>query len=97
MEKYINSKKFIQYLDDMETMGFSGCVFYGLREYIEKNSEDIAPVVHAYWIKTANTWTHDLNETIKPVYRCSKCGRIETVQEPFCNCGAKMEGDKNDP
>ena len=95
MGNYINSKKFMQYLDDMETMGFSGCAFYGLREYIEKNSEDIAPVVHAHWIRTANTWTHDYDEASKPVYRCSKCGRIEKTQEPFCNCGAKMDGDKN--
>ena len=57
---------------------------------------DVAPVVHAYWIKTANTWTHDYQEASRQLYRCSKCGRIATAQEPFCNCGAKMDGDKNE-
>lgn len=31
---------------------------------------DVAPVVHGYWIKTANTWTHDYDEANKQVYRC---------------------------
>lgn len=52
---------------------------------------DVAPVVHGHWIETANTWTHDYDEASKRVYRCSKCGRIEKIQEPFCNCGAKMD------
>lgn len=24
-------------------------------------------------------------------YRCSECGRVEEYQEPYCNCGAKMD------
>lgn len=123
MEKYINAKKFMQYLDDMETMGFSGCAFYGLREYIEKNSEDIAPVVHGQIIwkerhrggfKTAKC-LHSFNDintennipckhiakideryTINEPY-CSKCGKLLGDFLNYCgNCGAKMDGDKNE-
>lgn len=29
---------------------------------------------------------------VKPyTFACSLCGRLEEHQEPFCNCGAKME------
>lgn len=65
-------------------------------EILNFPTADVAPVVHGYWIKTANTWTHDYDEANKQVYRCSKCGRVEKIQEPFCNCGAKMDGDKNE-
>ena len=54
---------------------------------------DVAPVKHGHWIKTANTWTHDYNEKSKPIYYCSLCGRYEKLKEPYCNCGAKMDGE----
>ena len=25
-------------------------------------------------------------------YKCSECGRTENKQEPYCHCGAKMDG-----
>lgn len=25
-------------------------------------------------------------------YVCNRCGRVEMLKEPYCNCGAKMEG-----
>lgn len=28
-------------------------------------------------------------------YVCSLCGRVERLQEPYCHCGAKMDGDGN--
>ena len=28
-------------------------------------------------------------------WKCSICGRSEPVKEPYCNCGAKMDGDGN--
>ena len=28
-------------------------------------------------------------------YVCSLCGRVERLQEPYCNCGARMDGDGN--
>ncbi len=58
----------------------------------EAPAADVAPVTHGKWIRSANTWTHDLNESSRPIYRCSVCGRYEKIEEPFCNCGAKMDG-----
>ena len=57
---------------------------------------DVAPVRHGHWIKTANTWTHDYNEKSKPIYYCTLCGRYEKLKEPYCNCGAKMDGGEEE-
>jgi hypothetical protein len=49
---------------------------------------DVAPVVHARWIarndKGIISMTHP--------YMCSRCWRVEMDKEPYCNCGAKMDG-----
>ena len=49
---------------------------------------DVAPVVHGKWIPTTCI---DLQSGEWGKYRCSLCGRIEIVREPYCNCGAKMD------
>lgn len=49
---------------------------------------DVAPVVHGKWIPTTCI---DLQSGEWEKYRCSLCGRIEIVREPYCNCGAKMD------
>lgn len=49
---------------------------------------DVAPVVHGHWItrndKGIISMTHP--------YMCSRCWRVEMDKEPYCNCGAKMDG-----
>lgn len=49
---------------------------------------DVAPVVHGHWEDDVYTDPYGAKWT---KYRCSLCGRIEVVKEPYCNCGAKME------
>lgn len=54
---------------------------------------DVAPVVHGHWItrndKGIISMTHP--------YMCSRCWRVEMDKEPYCNCGAKMDGgDSNE-
>jgi len=29
-------------------------------------------------------------------YECSECGRTESKKEPYCHCGAKMNGGSNE-
>lgn len=63
-------------------------------------SADVVPVVHAQWLK-------EEKETYCPVqyredgepilhkytcYTCSLCGRNSGTLEPYCHCGAKMDG-----
>lgn len=51
-------------------------------------SADVAPVVHGRWISFLGG-DHIMPERY---YRCSRCGRVESRQEPYCHCGAKMNG-----
>ena len=51
------------------------------------------PVRHGRWISFLDG-DHIMPERY---YRCSECGRIERRKEPYCHCGAKMDGDKNEP
>lgn len=62
-------------------------------------SADVTPVVHGEWIpKTQGMeapggfyyWG-----SMKKVFVCSICGRVEKEQEPYCHCGARMDGGKN--
>ena len=51
---------------------------------------DVAPVRHAYWIR--KSYFPDGT----PAFICSLCGRAEECEEPYCNCGAKMDGKENE-
>lgn len=53
---------------------------------------DYAPVRHGEWIKKSYKYA---GETIYG-YKCNNCGRVELSEEPFCNCGCKMDGGKKD-
>lgn len=61
----------------------------------------LRPEVHGQWIPYDREirevkgyagrlmYTHPLN------FRCSICNRISESQEPYCHCGAKMDGGMN--
>ena len=61
---------------------------------------DVVAVRHGEWVE-------QIKETLIPVeydsngdlilhkviqYQCNLCGRIEGKKEPYCNCGANMDG-----
>lgn len=49
---------------------------------------DVAPVVRGRWISFLDG-DHIMPERY---YRCSRCGRVESRCQPYCHCGAKMDG-----
>lgn len=64
---------------------------------------DVSPMIHGKWIEKQE-------ETCFPIqygkdgnlilhkhirYFCNLCGRRSIVPEPYCHCGAKMEGSIN--
>lgn len=49
---------------------------------------DVAPVVHGRWVSFLDG-DHIMPERY---YRCSRCGRVESRRQPYCHCGAKMDG-----
>ena len=74
-------------------------------EYAESlPAADVAPVRHGYW-KEKHRESYlvspmKYDENGEPIlqeysyYECSLCGRTEKCKEPYCNCGAKMDGGK---
>ncbi len=58
-------------------------------QYIEDlPAADVAPVVHARWIARSDKGIISMTHP----YMCSRCWRVEMDKEPYCNCGAKMDG-----
>ena len=59
---------------------------------------DAVEVVHGRWdAYDCYKCDSDGNPVIKTaeVFVCSICGREERHREPYCHCGAKMDGDEN--
>lgn len=54
----------------------------------EAPAVDAVPVVHARWVSFLDG-DHIMPERY---YRCSRCGRVESRRQPYCHCGAKMDG-----
>ena len=65
-------------------------IHYAAEELIRVQKEDVEPVRRGKWIvtKTESAWN---NAECPTEFRCSLCGRTEQQQEPYCNCGAKMD------
>jgi hypothetical protein len=66
---------------------------------LDAPAADVVEVRHGEWIP--NTLEEHGEQfpyekiivTFRPLdYRCSLCGRIEEFKEPYCHCGAKMDG-----
>ena len=56
---------------------------------------DVAPVVHGEWKEETEYYADDYSEcNTRKVWACSLCGRTEKIKQPYCNCGAKMDGGK---
>jgi hypothetical protein len=53
---------------------------------------DAVEAVHGRWIEE---YVYDPDPHDRLRYKCSVCGRTEEYREPYCNCGANMDGDGN--
>lgn len=58
---------------------------------------DVEPVRHGEWREEFRSQKSPdgyfyWNTSQKKIYVCSICGREEIKKEPYCNCGAKMDG-----
>ena len=71
-----------------------GDVARHFRMWVKKNGVDAVPVVHGRWIPHTIYAADDCSDSIGLAgYKCSVCGRFESEKEPYCNCGARMDGD----
>ena len=60
------------------------------------SAADVAPVVHGEWIPVIDEPSYTLKMPMLVGYKCSICGRFEEKEEPYCNCGAKMDGKRKE-
>jgi hypothetical protein len=97
MDEYITKEAAIQPFewgeaDVIEDYG-DGCNFGFSRGIIKSAinaipAADVAPVVYARWITRTDKGIISMTHP----YMCSRCWRVEMNKEPYCNCGAKMDG-----
>ena len=81
MARYIDIDK---YLKGTFCDKFDDCTLEEecLECWAKRNTEDVAPVVHAEW-----EWSYHRNES-----ECSNCGHWSVVQSNYCpDCGARMD------
>lgn len=79
----------VQYMDEDELLHHSrplALAYLALTEEV-----DVAQVVHARWITRSDKGIISITHP----YMCSRCWRVEMNKEPYCNCGAKMDGDND--
>lgn len=97
MKEYIERKAVLQNFKEVKPVNWDNTEYekqaitdYNFYRSIVENTlaADVTPVVHGEWILDKDMY--ELLECI--VYSCSVCGRLEGKQEPYCNCGAKMDG-----
>lgn len=61
----------------------------------ELPGEDVEKVKHGEWLPDIETFVDDSERESEPIqtgWVCSLCGRQEFKKEPYCHCGAKMDG-----
>ena len=100
MDEYIEKHKAVNLLTALENefqqfkpfKGFEHAMYRKLCETetaIGKlPAADVVPMVHGKWISFLDG-DHIMPERY---YRCSRCGRVESRRQPYCHCGAKMDG-----
>ena len=59
-----------------------------LMDIIEKQPT-IDPVKHGHW----EEFDCEYGGISTKGYVCSECGRTEANKEPYCHCGARMDGE----
>lgn len=96
MAKYIDSGAFQAALvrkhcgpsNQRYTDGWNDCLLRVKSMVSKAPAADVAPVVHARWITRSDKGIISMTHP----YMCSRCWRVEMDKEPYCNCGAKMDG-----
>ena len=105
MKGYIDREAVEKMLEDAQIITYGEWCGY-CTEDINLDSipaADVAPVRHGRWIpEIRHTYVPvAYDERGEPVlheyaiYRCSLCGREETKKEPYCHCGALMDGEED--
>lgn len=100
MNKYVSTNKLKAKIISGEPVLFSEATQHEIFFLLESEpSEDVEPVVHAHWIRTAIDYGNI------GYIRCSNCGadfslpvhKMQGFYQRYCGtCGAKMDEEKNE-
>lgn len=102
MARYIDADRLIN-----EFTGNGGVFVYGIdtiKVIVSRISvqptADVEEVKHGEWLdnyeKITTLGGNGVPKEYLCGYKCSLCGRTEIGKEPYCNCGAKMDGGKKE-
>lgn len=102
---YIKKSEVMKICEDYSTHCFNSNDSNGqdiadriLDDVVEIPTADIEVVRHGEWLQNSvkmGIYGKDGSENAFFLgYKCSLCGRAELYKEPYCNCGAKMDGGK---
>lgn len=86
MSEYADVNEIVKILTNNQT--YSATVIQAIIDRIPK--ADVEPVRHGHWIVGM-----DFSDGTG-AFICSLCGHAEKWNEPYCNCGAKMDGKENE-
>lgn len=95
-------KEYIERAVALEALSKSGvtCNMRAHKIVASIQAADVAPVVHGRWIGYDASYYRNYTYGAHPVnlirYKCSVCGRTVSKKEPYCHCGAKMDGGNQD-
>ena len=92
MKEYIEREAL---LNEVEILKGVSPYYHRMKTMIEEAPvSDVAPVVHGEWKVCFEE--PRLTSTSAGVsefwFECSLCGRKESHTEPYCHCGARMDG-----
>ena len=100
MSEYISKEFMLKNLEDDKMNNAEHCepvtiqIMERFIRYVKKfPAADVQPVQHGRWI-----WDNS-PELGNPYgsYKCSECNERQSFKENYCpNCGAKMDGDRDD-
>lgn len=104
-KEYIERGKVHICLDDLSSenlIGNDNDTFISLPEAHDRIDDipaaDVVEVKHGEWRETIwkrHNLLKDYHGNPVPQYMCSLCQREEMQKEPYCHCGAKMDGDRD--
>ena len=67
-------------------------VTFGTNEIAERLIENGVTIQSvAKWREEVEYYDDEYSEcNVRKIFACSRCGRTEKYEQPYCNCGAKM-------
>lgn len=66
------------------------CKICEFKELLDTTA-DVVEVRHGEWIEMAE---YEHGGIKKIFFVCPLCGRVEYQKEPYCHCGARMDGNE---